>query len=258
MLYRVLLCSMALLGCHCFALADTREPPQQQVNFAVQYYPPFTIENDANKGMLIELLEHFASRSPYQVNYHSSAERRSTAEIENGTADIRMESKKWYRGNQEMCWSSPLYHIKDVYVSHHSVTEIEHDKLNQQLFLARFGYTYPDLEPQLLSGSLERKNYYSELDILSVLSHGRSAAAMFSVIGLPTLTWYQSQHPKLKESIKVHSVSDTAPLQLQFGHSAIAKQVCRDFNAFFAEFKKTAQFQQILLKYGLSIKGVGQ
>ena len=64
MLYRVLLCSMALLGYLSFALADTREPPQQQVNFAVQYYPPFTIESDDNKGMLIELLEHFASRSP--------------------------------------------------------------------------------------------------------------------------------------------------------------------------------------------------
>ena len=251
MLYRVLLCSIALLGSPSFVYADSSEKPQQPVNFAVQYYPPFTIENGDNKGMLIELLEHFAMQSPYQLSYHSSAERRSTAEIENGTADIRMESKRWYRGNKEMCWSTPLYHINDVYVSHRSVAEIEHDKLNQQVFLARFGYTYPDLEPQLLSGTLERKDYYSELDILSVLSHGRNAAAMFSVIGMPTLTWYQSQHPQLEANIKVHDISDTAPLQLQFGHSTIAKRVCRDFNAFFDEFKKTAQFQQILLKYGL-------
>ncbi|MEK0161507.1 amino acid ABC transporter substrate-binding protein [Pseudoalteromonas piscicida] len=246
MLLLLLSCTLPFAG-H----AKTTEESKTFINFAVQYYPPFIIEHAQEQGVLIDIFELFAAQYHYQTNYPVYPEKRSSVEIERGNVDVRMESEHWYRGTMQMCWSEPIYTVEDVFVTHKQAKQFDVEGLNKHLFLGRFGYTYPQLEPYFDSNLLQRKDYYSEFDILSVLAGGNDKGLAFSIVGEPTLRWYQLKYPVLKSMVSVRGVSDVAPLQLQFGRTQRAKKLCEDFNHFYADFKKTEQFKQILLKYGL-------
>jgi hypothetical protein len=147
--------------------------------------------------------------------------------------------------------SSAQTRYQQAVTDHKQAEQFDVNGLNEHLFLGRFGYTYPQLEPYFDSNMLQRKDYYSEFDILSVLAGGSDKSLAFSIVGEPTLRWLQLKYPVLKSTISVRGVSDVAPLQLQFGRTQRAKKLCDDFNHFYADFKKTEQFKQILLKYGL-------
>ncbi|WP_241651598.1 transporter substrate-binding domain-containing protein [Pseudoalteromonas sp. PS5] len=224
---------------------------EEHINFAIQYYPPFIIEHGAEQGLIIDVFKLFAAQYRYKINYLLYPERRSSVEIEKGTVEVRMESELWYRGITPMCWSEPLYVIEDVIVTHKQAEQFDMTDVKSHLFLGRFGYTYPQLEPYLEHDQLQRKDYYSEHDVLSVLAGGGHKAIAFTIIGKPTLRWYQLQHAHFDEKLVIQGISDVAPLQLQFGYSQKAKTLCNDFNHFLTDFKKTEQFKKILLKYGL-------
>ncbi|MCG9758444.1 MULTISPECIES: amino acid ABC transporter substrate-binding protein [Pseudoalteromonas] len=242
-----------LLSCALFFFGQAKAAEESKtfINFAVQYYPPFIIEHAQEQGVLIDIFELFSAQYHYQPHYLVYPEKRSSIAIERGNVDVRMESEHWYRGTMQMCWSEPIYTVEDVFVTHKESGKFDINGLNERLFLGRFGYTYPQLELSFDNNLLQRKDYYSEFDILSVLAGGSDKGLAFSIVGEPTLRWLQLKYPVFKSTISVHGVSDVAPLQLQFGRTQRAKKLCDDFNHFYTDFKKTEQFKQILLKYGL-------
>ncbi|WP_440054835.1 substrate-binding periplasmic protein [Pseudoalteromonas sp. T1lg65] len=250
--WQLILSAVLLLSLHFSVYANEQAESESDIRFALQYYPPFIIEDQTHPGVLIDIFNAFSQHSGLSVTYLYSPEKRSSAEIEKGNVDVRMESESWYSGTQKMCWSEALYTIDDVYITHRSEPTFTIDSLETWLFLGRFGYAYPALDPLVIAQRLQRQDFYSEYDILQALSGAANKEKAFSVIGEPTLLWLQKLHPAFTQSIVVHEVSDSAPLQLQFSLSA--SELCDAFNAFFSSFKKTEQYKKILLRYGLSVQ----
>ncbi|WP_242441724.1 amino acid ABC transporter substrate-binding protein [Pseudoalteromonas piscicida] len=215
------------------------------INFAVQYYPPFTIEHASDQGVIIDVFNHFASQYNYQPNYLIYPEKRSSVAIEKGNVDVRMESEKWYRGTMQMCWSDPIYIIEDVVVTHRQAEEFDVADVKAHLFLGRFGYTYPQLESYFESDTLQRKDYYSESDILSVLAGGSHKSIAFSIIGKPTLRWYQLKHPKLKGLITIRGVSDVLHCNYSLAKRNGQSSCAMTLTAFLSTLKK----RKNLIKY---------
>lgn len=212
-------------------------------------YPPYVLDPEQGTGIVLDILNAYsqATGTPLAIEY--APEVRTLKLIETQQVDARIESEAWFLGTSKHCWSRPLLNVDDVVVVRQGTNLAQNTEFLGMVLFGRYGYTYPKFEALVEKGEVERRDFYSEFDILFALAKGEISQAQFGIVAKPTLAWYQRDYPVLEEQINIVKVIDSAPLQLQFAANANAEKACQHFNGFLDDFLGTDAYYQILKQY---------
>jgi hypothetical protein len=212
-------------------------------------YPPYVLDPEQGTGIVLDILNVYSQTTSTLLAIEYAPEVRTLKLIETQQVDARIESEAWFLGKTKHCWSRPLLNVDDVVVVRQGTHLAENTAFLGMVMFGRYGYTYPKFEALVAKGQVERRDFYSEFDILFALAKGEISQAQFGIVAKPTLEWYQLRYPVLQEQVRVFNVIDSAPLQLQFAANANAEQACQHFNAFLDDFLGTDAYYQILMQY---------
>lgn len=233
--------------CVCSSLAASERP--LSVVLLNSPYPPYVLAPEQGTGIVLDILNAYSAKTKQPLKIEYAPEVRTLKLIETQQVDARIESEVWFLGTTTHCWSRPLIQVDDVVVIQKNSGISEHRGFNGMVMFARFGYTYPKFEDAVNHGEIERRDFYSELEILLALAKSEVNNEQFGVVAKPTLEWYQRHYALLNERLENLTVIDSAPLQLQFAANDEATKACLHLNQFLDEFLGSKEYYQILKQY---------
>lgn len=212
-------------------------------------YPPFIIvESTEPSGILIETLKRAAQPHDIQLVYHFFPEKRSARLIEQQQIDVRMESPSWVENANSYLWSEDIVQLDDIIISNKHNNYIDHS--NEALIgyeiATHLGYGYPTLQALFTSGKATRKDYSSELDMLTSVAIKRPATKRVTVMNRQVALWVLRNKKNLTDNLVFSDrVIDSAPLKFQFANTDKNKRLLALINASIKKLRAEKQLEAI-------------
>lgn len=250
MLKSVLTACLLLLS-----FAASAQSPQSDAdnNLAVAIppngYPPFIIVNHKEpSGILIEALKQAAAPHHIQLVFHYFPEKRAARLVDLKQIDVRMESPAWVDQPDKYLWSEDIIQLADIIISnkHNNYVDKNNHALAGYEIATHLGYGYPTLEALFQSGKATRKDYSTEIDMLTAVAQKRDVTKRVTVMNRQVAQWVLKDHKELANHLVFSDrILDSAPLKFQFADTEKNRKLVPLINASIKKLRAEKRLEAI-------------
>ena len=235
-----------------FSAFGESKTPTILLAFHDRGFPPYTINDPQNKGIMIDVISTISNKLGYKLIIEALPRKRADIYLKNGKINCMPSSRDWMENSNQYLWSDSVLTSKDIIIFQKGhFSEINSLKGIQQSKIKTvgtiLGYNYPTFEPLFLSKKITRQDVISTRALLKVLQLGRVDAAISNKF---VTQWVINNDPSLSHNMFQYGpVIAKAEYCFCFVKNDIWLTFLNKFNRELAKMKKNGALQKIIDNY---------